>query len=296
MNEMKLSRKLIPAFAMLLVSAIMMTTASYAWFSINSTVNVKGMKVQTTTSDSILIATDTLTSTAQQAESAFDTALNQSVSGILNPVSTINAQEFFYTLGSNVQGSGNAKDDTYKAFVNTSEGLNTFNTDYGTTGTPATGYVEYVFQLKATNADPSATKTLGITELTLNYDGAADNGQKAFRVAVFAQAANTFASGTGDLKAVLKAADADYFDTGKAVASATELGNVTNLGSAAVIGTVEHNATAYYKVVVRLWLEGEDTTCKNDVYADLVSGNFTLDMKIAFTKSAVTALTITNTP
>ncbi len=293
---MKLSRKLIPAFAMLLVSAIMMTTASYAWFSINSTVNVKGMTVQTTTSDSILIAGDTLDGTAQKDDSAFDTALNQLVSGILNPVSTINGANFFYTLGSNVQGSGNAKNDEYKAFANTSEGLTTFNTDYGTTGKNATGYVEYVFQLKATNADPSNEKTLGITELTLNYDGADDNGQRAFRVAVFAQAATdkTFTSGTGDLKAVLKAADANYFDSGKAVASTTELGNVTKLGSAAAIGTVGSNATAYYKVVVRLWLEGEDTTCKNDVYADLVSGNFTLDMNIAFTNSAVTALTITN--
>ena len=228
-----------------------------------------------------------------------DTALSQSVPGVLNPVSTIDGANFFYTLGSNVQGSGNAKDDEYKAFVNTSEGLTAFNTDYGTTGKNATGYVEYVFQLKATNADPSNAKTLGITTLTLNYDGTDDNDQKAFRVAVFAQAATekTFASGTGELKAILKATDANYFDSGKAVASTTELGDVQNLGSdtnKAVIGTVGSNATAYYKVVVRLWLEGEDTTCKNDVYADLVSGNFTLDMNVAFTDSAVKALTITN--
>lgn len=42
---MKNARKLIPALAMLLVSAILMTTASYAWFSMNTTVTATGMTV-----------------------------------------------------------------------------------------------------------------------------------------------------------------------------------------------------------------------------------------------------------
>lgn len=42
---MKNTRKLIPALAMLLVSAILMTTASFAWFSMNTTVTATGMQV-----------------------------------------------------------------------------------------------------------------------------------------------------------------------------------------------------------------------------------------------------------
>ena len=42
---MKLTRKLIPAFVMLLVSAVLMSTASFAWFSMNETVEATGMKV-----------------------------------------------------------------------------------------------------------------------------------------------------------------------------------------------------------------------------------------------------------
>lgn len=43
---MKFTRKLIPALAMLVVSATMMSTASFAWFSMNKTVYANGMQVQ----------------------------------------------------------------------------------------------------------------------------------------------------------------------------------------------------------------------------------------------------------
>ena len=43
---MKKTRKLIPALVMLLVSAIMLSTASYAWFASNSTVGMSDMKVR----------------------------------------------------------------------------------------------------------------------------------------------------------------------------------------------------------------------------------------------------------
>lgn len=43
---MKMTRKLIPAFVMLLVSAIMLSTASYAWFASNFTVKATDMNVK----------------------------------------------------------------------------------------------------------------------------------------------------------------------------------------------------------------------------------------------------------
>ncbi len=49
--KMKKMRKIIPAFAMLLVAVIMVSSASYAWFSMNTEVTATGMKV-TAESDS----------------------------------------------------------------------------------------------------------------------------------------------------------------------------------------------------------------------------------------------------
>ena len=36
------------------------------------------------------------------------------------------------------------------------------------------------------------------------------------------------------------------------------------------------NKSTYYKVVVRLWLEGEDNTCNNTTFADLNNGKWAL--------------------
>ena len=43
---MKLTRKLIPAMIMLLVSAVLMSTASFAWFAMNTQVTAEGMEVK----------------------------------------------------------------------------------------------------------------------------------------------------------------------------------------------------------------------------------------------------------
>lgn len=51
---MKLTKRLIPAFAMLLVSAVLMSTASFAWFSMNTNVTATGMTVSAQ-SDSIFL-------------------------------------------------------------------------------------------------------------------------------------------------------------------------------------------------------------------------------------------------
>lgn len=43
---MKATKKIIPALVMLLVSAVLLSTASYAWFSMNTKVTATGMKVK----------------------------------------------------------------------------------------------------------------------------------------------------------------------------------------------------------------------------------------------------------
>ena len=52
---MKATRKLIPAFAMLLIAAVMMSTATFAWFSTNSDVYATGMTVTAKTNQTFLV-------------------------------------------------------------------------------------------------------------------------------------------------------------------------------------------------------------------------------------------------
>ena len=52
---MKLSRKLAPAVALLLVSLFMITTTTLAWFSMNTVVTATGMQVTATAGDNIMV-------------------------------------------------------------------------------------------------------------------------------------------------------------------------------------------------------------------------------------------------
>ena len=58
---MKKMRRMIPALCMLLVSAIMLTTASYAWFTMNDAVTASGMQIQAKSDGSLVISNQPLT-------------------------------------------------------------------------------------------------------------------------------------------------------------------------------------------------------------------------------------------
>lgn len=53
---MRTTRKVVPALVMLIISALLLTTASYAWFSMNQTVTATGMSVTAKAPTSLLIS------------------------------------------------------------------------------------------------------------------------------------------------------------------------------------------------------------------------------------------------
>ena len=58
---MKKMRKLIPAFCMLLLSAVMLSTSTFAWFSMNKSVTATGMSVTADAPESLLISATSAT-------------------------------------------------------------------------------------------------------------------------------------------------------------------------------------------------------------------------------------------
>ena len=309
----KALRKLIPAFIMILIAASMVGTSTYAWFSMNRTVTVTGMSVQTEVSDSLSIA-------AENAEANYGSTLAQTRTGRIRPVSTVDGVNFFYLQGDNVKGNGDAIAETYFAYSeaetqsgeplavdnaldNASAGKDhydkTFQSKYGITETVTTsnvlyGYIDYVFYIKATNVTGSA-EDLKLTNLNLLYNGAAVT-EKAWRVAVFAQAAtkntalNT-APAAGDRKAMLTLTGATNYESGKAVTSTSATGAVTYTSAAWAIDSIAAGATEYNKVTVRLWLEGEDSTCTNETFATLTNAyTLSLGFHLGGTETAVTAI------
>lgn len=58
---MKATRKLIPAIAMLLISAVMMSTATFAWFTTNGTVSADGITISAKANTTYLLISDETT-------------------------------------------------------------------------------------------------------------------------------------------------------------------------------------------------------------------------------------------
>lgn len=307
-------RKLIPAICMLLIAASMLGASTYAWFSMNTKVTVTGMEVYTQVPSNLYVAPvdgengKTNTTFTATAGTAFSTQLISTLdAALLEPISTVDGINFFYTDSKKVKASGNTYDhDTFFAYEAAG-----FNASYGTTG--AVPYVDYVVMLQATNTE-STEKTVDLTEVNLTYGGdTAGNADKAFRVAIFVQDAGTNATPvtgtvnvTGDavvdnttgnrttpvLVSILTPGST-YFDAGKAVAAESGEGaiaEVNQLGEATNIGTVAANETRYFKVTARLWLEGEDSNCNNSTFAQL-NEKWALDLAFKFDGEAATAIT-----
>ena len=292
---MKKFRKLLPALSMLLISALLMGSSTFAWFSMNTTVTVSGMSVTTKVSSNLLISADT-------TEANFKAAgLDQTRSGALDPVSTVDGKSFFYHNSENVDASGAQTGNHFTAYsedttlANTGAGKesydSSFNSNYGVTGSITTnnvvyGYIDYIFYLKASSTEES--QKVSLTKCNLLYNGNTINGNKAWRVAVFATEASDTAEGaktaTESLKTILTLSDAKNFSNtvtdskNQAASSATALADVTYNSAAVIDSTIAKGTSKYYKVIVRIYLEGEDTTCNNATYVNLTQA-FTLSLE-----------------
>ena len=282
-------KKLIPALALLLVSAVLLATSSFAWFSMNTTVTVTGMSVTTTVDSNLLVGRigygtgtdDALTEEDLKASST------QIETGILQPVSTIDGSDFYFVDVTKVNGDGSSNPGTgvYTLWDGSSD-INGV--------TDAKGYVVYDVVLKAT---ATGAQTLSLTKFDITYtpDASESGVVKTFRAAVFKSAAQSTveaaeAASASTLVTILAPTGAEYFNNSpkQAVTSTSALGNVNaNYGTAATIdNTLAANDIKYYHVKVLVWLEGEDTQCTNDTFLTL-NGSWAIDVNFAFEKAAV---------
>lgn len=321
------TKKLIPAVSMLTVSAMMLSTATYAWFTMNKTVTVTGMEVKTKVGSNLLIS-------ETPDDTAFAKELSQTRQALLEPTSTVDGIQYFYTVNAGSNGdalaenytayneaNGTAQNDTaaaktkYDAAFNTAYGATPSTTAYDT----AYGYIDYAFYLKATNTNGSDTGTLVMSKCNLLYNTSGDTWaaptDKAWRVAMFVQelgssvgagtAPTVDTSGetpsyTGALKkTILRISGAGNQSGTNAVNSGSTLSAATYDTPATLDSTISNNTTEYYYVVIRLWLEGEDTTCTSQTYAALTN-KYKLDLQFDLNGGESTTATattnITTTP
>ncbi len=297
----KTLRKIIPAIAMLLISATLVGTSTFAWFSMNNKVTISGMSVTTKVSSNLFVASGTA-GTTRAADNAFSASVNQTVEGLIEPVSTVNGENFFYTTSGLADGNSAAEDYVAYNPADTSA----FNTAYGTTGegpsgAGAVGYVDYVIDLKAINTSESASKYIALTKLDLVYTGTATDNTKAHRVAMFVQdgdysgeggAFTAFNAKAATATCIIDVTGAENQTADNAVSAAGSAPTAISIMATQALTSIEvaANSTKYFKVTLRLYVEGEDKTCTNEYFLKLTSA-WRLETQFELKDNATSSIT-----
>lgn len=292
-------KKLIPAVAMLTTSAVMLSTATYAWFTMSREVEVTGIKLTATTPQTIEISlgqattSNTLThgveATAPNSDDMWThTAATGSVYqdfGKLIPVSSVDGFNMFYT--EKATENGKKVSDVPNPFTKAEtavgwefkEGGKSAETGAVVNAAENDGsgyYLDIPVWFRTTSTD-AVTLGLEVEIKNSSDDDTKSVLYKAARVAILPE--------TKSAQKVFSETGAKYYKDGKAVATAaatltdsygdvsvaTEVkatdGKVTNAANATQVATVTKSTNTGYgdavKYYIRVWLEGEDEACWN---------------------------------
>ena len=242
---MKLTRKLVPAFAMLLVSAIMLTTASFAWFSTNDDVSATGMQVKATTAENLVISADGVVYGTAPA------TLDDVATANLTPVS-VNCPS--------TQGLSTAKfyavQDTSLATIDYTTGKYNADETLFEEVTAAGYYETYTVHVKVDGEETTQFDKIYVENIVVTRAANAENQaaiSKALRVAVtdgsktyiYAPLGGTYTDG----KSI------SSLNEGKGVAAEQALGTLTDASNFGPVTTTAKTFTIY------VWYEGQDINC-----------------------------------
>lgn len=254
---MKATRKLIPALALLLISAVLLSTATYAWFTTNTTVSAT-MSVQVQAPLNLEIAPDNgsgAPGTWQTGTLALNGAGDPQK---LIPVSSNDGQNFVQCVTN--------KDKTVITTTIPADGSITFAEASGNYK------VQKDLWLRSETNNATVTVTLGVT------DASDSKLQGAIRVAIFEGGA----PGTGTLKKILspKTTTASGVETpsGKYIQKGSgdtyTCEDTTMVANEATINLTASTTGVHYYFVI--WVEGNDA---NAVQANWVDNEFEITLK-----------------
>lgn len=179
---MKLSRRLIPAIAMLMVSAVLMSTASFAWFSMNREVTATGISVTAKAPDASLLI-------SQSKDSGYASTIalkneNTEMSEKVSPVADKDKGNKFYKLNT----AGQALVNESGVFV-APEGVTVGNSTYYTEST--TDYYMETFYLKLDDGAEGASASIDVTASWVKEKESAETIRGAIHILLFVGDATT---------------------------------------------------------------------------------------------------------
>lgn len=252
---MKKFRKLLPALSMLLISALLMGSSTFAWFSMNTTVTATGMHVKAKAEDGIVISNVDKNAWNETAQ-AKDSNVKE-----LRPTSTVDGTTWYHNSS---KASDNATDYAGE-FVTVQDSE---KEQY---------YATYKFYIRS-SSENDLTKDLYIKQVTIaiNGTGAANSAElnKAIRVlVVVGETKKVFAPGSDSTLSYrvnnAESAKIAYDCT------AEEGKNIkTSINS-----IPKQSTSTPVEVTVYVYYEGEDVHCKStNIKATLDQ----MDISVAF--------------
>jgi len=251
MKTIKARHKLIPAIIMLIVAAITMSTASYAWFTMSNRVEVTGVELSVVAPTNILIR--------EKKSGPYDKFLNtvslsttiSGITGKLNHASSVDGLNMF-------------------TVENPTEGILLDGTLTGTasiisTSTPVAStdgyYVDFFLELVNTGEDDV---TIGLDNLTIAGVANSVSGQNIEGAVRFAILENgtvskgVFGQGEGTTVAA-------YSTAGTPGTTADQEVLTTSANVFKLLGGGDADNTAsptnMKSITVRVWIEGQDPDC-----------------------------------
>lgn len=297
-------KKLIPAVAMLATSAVMLSTATYAWFTMNKEVQMTGLKMTATTGEGIEISLASVsesgllnwTFTDNPSDDVTEKGWTNKVAvgdyyatiGKIKPSSSVNGVDFFDAKDASKQGkTATVFEAIDSAKPNAKLTQRTGNIATGTDvavdeETSSSGYYVdipvYIRTTKRSSTGDENGKLYCKMKISNGSSVAEDVLHKAVRVAFVTKSGTNYTNpGT-----VIVGADDTYYVTGQAVNAAgtntraavsITKDNVstnkdelfTNINSADTGLTLPYatgdNKYGHLNFIVRVWLEGESTSC-----------------------------------
>lgn len=301
-NKNSAAKKIIPAVGMLALSATMLSTSTYAWFTMNKEVQMTGLNMTATVGEGMEISLACVNAkdkiTAPTAEHPGDTEDEKgwksavvvdeyySSIGKFKPASSTTGVKLFDALNSSDAGRKASKFTD----ITSADKVKATLRDTITAGTEITvdednsGYYVDIPVYLRTNKSGTGSEDIYYKMVIspLDKDGKASTAEadtlyKAVRVAFMEPDGSKNLAGTQ-----IFAVDNEYYESGKAVSAAETKSPVTvNTEATAATGKLEDITTAadsgleiplakvgenygHLDFIVRVWLEGESTSCFNE--------------------------------
>lgn len=283
---MKKTLKLIPALAMLLVSAILVSTSTYAWFSMNTQVTATGMQVKAVAEGGIVISNSTKTGWTAEATAQITTANLYPTSNAKTP-GTLTSWYHNKSDDANDAKAGQAA-ATYETLeIALSDATNEEGVGYVdknddnafTSGTDSAYFLMDKFYIKS-SGDALNNTTLYINKVEVTSSTSLIAIDNALRVCVVVD-------GTAYLFAPVSVSDGPTL-TYKVKGSATDtvaLAGATKNTATGVTSIANTDANAV-PVQIYVYYEGEDANCKSTNISGVTVDTITVSVQFGTTTIA----------